>query len=256
MQSGTSSSCRPGGQVVLAGLALRVISLDRTPKRLEWFRTINGVLPASLLHAVDGTAVDRADLERRGIIEHSIPFTDGAIGCMLSHLMLWELAENTNQTIVVFEDDALIHSRFTAHAETMLAGLPRDWHICLFGYNFDAYLLFDMLPGVSPCLAAFDQEAVRRSLSTFRMAEINPVPYRLIRAFGTISYAISPAGAKVMRKLCLPIPNRPVAFHDRTLANNGIDITMNGVYQQVNAFVSFPPLVVTANEHGISTVQT
>jgi hypothetical protein len=39
------------------------------------------------------------------------------------------------------------------------------------------------------------------------------------------------------------------------MSNFGLDVALNGISSEVNSFVSFPPLVVTANDHSISTVQ-
>jgi hypothetical protein len=34
----------------------------------------------------------------------------------------------------------------------------------------------------------------------------------------------------------------------------GIDMTLNAVYRDLNAFMCFPPLVVTRNDHSQSTI--
>jgi hypothetical protein len=43
---------------------------------------------------------------------------------------------------------------------------------------------------------------------------------------------------------------------NRTLPNRGIDNMMNELYPKINAYVCFPPLVITKNDHALSTVQT
>jgi hypothetical protein len=39
------------------------------------------------------------------------------------------------------------------------------------------------------------------------------------------------------------------------LPNVGIDVVMNEAYSNLNAFVSFPPLAVTKNDHSVSTIR-
>jgi hypothetical protein len=79
----------------------------------------------------------------------------------------------------------------------------------------------------------------------------------LQRSLGTVCQSISPTGAAKLLKHCLPIRPMEVFYPilNRSLQNTGIDNMMNDLYPQINAFVSLPPLVVTKNEHGSSTVQ-
>jgi glycosyl transferase, family 25 len=60
-----------------------------------------------------------------------------------------------------------------------------------------------------------------------------------------------------MKKLCLPLSNREVFIPglQRAVPNTAIDVALNEVYPRINAFVSFPPLVITRNFHSNSTVQ-
>jgi hypothetical protein len=112
-----------------------------------------------------------------------------------------------------------------------------------------------MMPGVSPALVAFDQGAMRAGIDNFREHVPAPRLFRLLRAFGCPCYSVSPRGAAILRRHCLPL--RPIQVHfpglDRTIANKGIDIMMNDLYPRMNAFVSFPPLAITKNRHDIST---
>jgi len=64
-------------------------------------------------------------------------------------------------------------------------------------------------------------------------------------------------GARAMKQHCLPLRNLEVFFPglERMLPNTGIDIMLNDAYPRINAYVSFPPLIITKNLHSISTVQ-
>ena len=238
---------------------IRVINLDRSTDRLLTFETLNTHPNLKFLRfpAIDGKDLARGPLIDRGIIAADLSYSDGALGCALSHLGLWDLAIEQSQTLTVCEDDAIFNRGFEAAAESLIKGLPGDWHMILWGWNFDSVLLFDMIPGVSPCLGVFNQHRMRMGIDAYQSARLTPRPFRLVRAFGTVGYTVSPMGARAMKQHCLPLRNLEVFFPglERVLPNTGIDIMLNEAYPRINAYVSFPPLIITKNLHGVSTVQ-
>jgi len=240
-------------------LDIRVINLDRSKDRLLTFETLNSHLNLKFrrFSAVDGKDVPRGPLVQRGIITADLCYRDGALGCALSHLALWDLAIEQNQTLTVCEDDAIFNRGFDVAAESLIKAVPRDWHVILWGWNFDSILLFDMIPGVSPCLGIFNQDRMRMGIDAYQSASLMPRPFRLARAFGTVGYSVSPMGARAMKQHCLPLRNLEVFFPglERVLPNSGLDIMLNDAYPRINAYVSFPPLIITGNLHSISTVQ-
>ena len=236
-----------------------VINLDRSEDRLREFRRRNSHMPdIHRFSAVDGSTIDREELIESNTFTSGLPYTDGAVGAALSHMFFWEAAKAENAVITVCEDDAIFHRQFPELSARFIAGLRDDWDIVLWGWNLDSILLFDLMPGVSHCLATFDQEKMRAGADIFQELPIVPGAFRLLRAFGIVCYTISPRGASAMLDRSLPLRPLKVAFpmvHPE-FPNNGIDIVMNDAYPGMNAFVSFPPLVVTKNEHAISTIQT
>lgn len=237
---------------------IALINLDRTPERLAVFAQNNAHVDSVTRYAaVDGYALDTDALVARGLIDPAAlsSYSKGALGNACSHLSLWEMAIREERTITICEDDAILASNFESSADGLMALLPADWDCILWGWNFDTWLYFDMLPGVSPCVAAFDQAAMRQGIAQFQTRAAAPRLFRLLRAFGCLCYSISPRGAARLRRHCLPI--RPMEVHfpglNRTLPNTGIDIMMNAAYPQLNAFVSFPPLAITENRHDLST---
>ncbi|MCT6837534.1 MAG: hypothetical protein M3036_07775, partial [Bifidobacteriales bacterium] len=67
-----------------------VISLARTPERLERFRRVNSHLP-DITHApgIDGQQVDRQNIIKAGMLTADCQFTAGAVGSGLTHIALW-----------------------------------------------------------------------------------------------------------------------------------------------------------------------
>jgi GR25 family glycosyltransferase involved in LPS biosynthesis len=182
-------------------LNIHVINLDRCPDRMLAFEKLNGHLQPNLLRfpAVDGATVARGALADRGTITADLGYGDGALGNALSHLALWDLSIETNRAFTVCEDDAIFNRGFGPAAESLINLLPSDWHVILWGWNFDSVVLFDMLPGVSPCLSIFDQDRMRMGVEAFQSASLTPRPFRLFNAFGIAGYAVSPLGAQVMK---------------------------------------------------------
>ena len=241
-------------------MRISLINLDRSRDRLASFLQINKHLQdVHRVPAVDGRALDRGQLLAGKILANHMPlYTDGALGCALSHLAQWNLAAAGDSFVTIAEDDAIFHLQFEPLAEKIIASLPADWDIIQWGWNFDSILAFDLLPGISNSVAVFDQTKLRANVSAYMQFPVTPVPYRLQRSLGTVCQSISPAGAAKLLKHCLPIRPMEVFYPvlNRNLQNTGIDNMMNDLYPQMNAYVSLPPLVITKNEHESSTVQS
>jgi glycosyl transferase, family 25 len=253
-----SAACRTRAD---EAVQIKLINLDRSPDRLAEFNSVNGHLgDVQRFRAVDGRTLDIEALVKIGLVERAIlpTYTMGAIGCALSHLKLWDRAIQGNEVLTICEDDAIFNQHFVACAEYLISLLPADWDLVLWGWNFDSVVNFEALPGVSSCLSYMDQGAMRSGIDAFRTQLISPWLYRLHRAFGLVCYSVSPKGAQLLRDHCLPLREMIVFFpgYVGDVPNNGIDTMANDLYPSINAYVSFPPLVITKNERDRSTIQT
>lgn len=238
----------------LSALDIFVINLDRTPERMRQFQQVNPHLEhVTRFPAVDGKTVCRAELVQT--FADPIFYGDGAVGNALSHLRLWDLVAARSSYTTVFEDDAIVHKDFTAVAPAMIAELSADWDFVLWGWNFNAVMSFDIFRGV-PCLSTFSQSDLRKQWETIRKDTIRrPALHRLHYAFGTIGYSISPTGAKKLTGLAVPI--RPflykIPWHNIEIENLTFDSVLSALYDRVNAYACFPPLVFTTNDYAQST---
>jgi glycosyl transferase family 25 len=205
-----------------------VINLDRSPDRLRRFRETN-----SHVDFVRFSAVDAATLGQ-----------DAVYGCAMSHLTLWRHAISKGEPLTICEDDAIFSHFFEGDAERILAMLPRGWDIILWGWNYDTTLHFYMGPSEFPslCSVQFDEDQLNLTADQFQGSAMCPPAFRLTGAYGTVCYTISPAGAEKLLENCVAL------FAP-------LDVMLNEVYARINSFVSFPPLVITKNEHSSSTVQ-
>jgi GR25 family glycosyltransferase involved in LPS biosynthesis len=246
----------------VAKVKIRLVNLDRSTDRLAAFTARNSHLKTlSRFRAVDGATIDLATLARIKLIDPAIlpHYTPGAIGCALSHLALWDQAITDGEPLTICEDDAIFHHAFESSAQEILDRLPPGWDLVMWGWNFDTVLAYDILPGISSCIAYLDQAGLRRAIDEFQDRRISPGVYPLQRAFGLVCYTVSPAGARRLREHCLPLRPMKVAFpgFHGLVENNGIDVMTNQAYPSLSAYVAVPPLVVTENRKGAATtVQT
>jgi GR25 family glycosyltransferase involved in LPS biosynthesis len=160
--------------------------------------------------------------------------------------------------VTVCEDDAVFNWGFVDKAANVLQALGSRWDIVLWGWNFDSLLWADALPGVSPSLICLDQNGLRSHLERYQALDVEPRPLKLLHAFGIMCYSVSAGGAKKLLDACRPIRamNVVVPGLPQPVRNSGIDVMLNAVYRHIDAFVAFPPLVVSPNDRASSLIQT
>ena len=241
------------------------INLDRSSDRRDEFLRVNRHLTEAVrCPAVDGRSVDMASIIGRGLVSADIltAYNPGALGGALSHGALWALAARGDEPLTCCEDDAIFHRDFEARGKEVLHSLPDGWDFILWGWNFDLYLMFEMLPGVSYALAQFEQDRMRQATDRFQNQAVSPRAFKLLWGFGIPCYTVSPKGARTLLDRLLPF--RPMTIsvaggeraaphtaHFKVLAADG---ALNSVYRDINAYVCFPPLVVSKNVLASSTI--
>lgn len=231
-----------------------VISLDRTPARWADFRALNKELSATRFSAVDGLTQSVSEIVR--FFEPDLRYSTGALGCAASHFRLWEHVAQGHVPVAVLEDDAVAHQDLELLVHRLRAEtLPRDWDYLALGYNMDCPVQVELLPGVTPAQLSFLAADVAANFKNFKALELRPAAYRLQLCFGTPGYVITPAGARKLLALLLPLKNFTLAWDGKNIENVGVDVALNSVYAQVNAYASVPPLVITPNDKATSTVQ-
>jgi len=248
-------------------LHVHFINLDRSTDRLAEFKAVNSHLAeVTRIPAIEEQRIDIQSLTQQGLVKGDIlsMYPIGAVCQALSHRALWNKAIESGMPITIADDDAIFNLNFDFCAAEVIKTLPPDWDVILWGWNFDLFMIFDMLPGVSPCVCQFDQDKMRLNTRAFQQMSISPRAHKLIWSFGHTSYTVSPKGAESLRSRCFPLQPMLVPCpegirtppHSPNYRNVGLDNTMNNVYRHLNAFICFPPLVISTNEHAKSTIQT
>src|SRR5687767_14619366 len=105
------------------------INLARRRDRNERFLRMNAsVASFRRIEAVDGSGLQVDELLKAGVIEAPLwAYTEGALGCALSHKKMWEHCVSTGVATTVAEDDAVFNRHFEERAAEVLRRLPVGW---------------------------------------------------------------------------------------------------------------------------------
>ena len=114
---------------------IRVISLARQPERRVLFLRRNAHVPSTFFDAVDGHTLSEDQIRSSGLFLPEVTRTYDAhsYGVAMSHWHLWKEAAASDGPTTIAEDDALLRHDFEARSEALLATLPADWDIVLWG---------------------------------------------------------------------------------------------------------------------------
>lgn len=235
-----------------------VISLKRTPERLEQFAAINAHLglPFETLEAVDGLELDLEGVVRSGVMAADLRWVPGALGAALSHRLCWLRAIKSGHTVCIFEDDVFLRHDFVSTALGVLDSLPKGWDIVHFGFNTDSVLDVQLVPGCDIRGHFGNWYPTLPECGRFARSSGAVVPARLYGSFGTAAYAVSPAGARKLIEGCFPLSKRNVRVEalSMTLQTKTHDGLMNGLYRDIGAYVCLPPIALPINDKTVSTV--
>jgi GR25 family glycosyltransferase involved in LPS biosynthesis len=245
-------------------MRLHVLNLakraDRRAQFLAWNERPG--IEVAFADAVIGADLDRDQLQRDGLIDGLCDtFSLGALGNALSHRALWRTIEASSDPAYVCEDDACLRGDFAEQAPALVAQLPAGWDIVFLGYNTNA-LVATATPDGLGSLLTFDGRAKQDPtyFESFRALKVTP-PTALpcFQVWGTLCYAISPAGAAKLLELCFPLQN---SIHINMYGQNrrvqcySLDSQINVVLQRqpVAAYCAFPLLAASANDPHSSDV--
>jgi len=227
-----------------------VINLDRSTDRMRRFKEANshlGEIPR--FSGVDGGKVDRAALEREGIISRDLKYGPGSLGCALSHIGLWRIALERQRSITILEDDAVTVEDFAEQSTRIINSLGDQWDFVLWGCN------------LNPSFAWIDLGITRTRLHVYGARRRNGLetsaaaaPVKLLHAFGAFAYSVSPSGAKAAIEYCLPLRHRFITFAEAgvTVEDISQDVALCGLYPSVRAYLAVPFIATAARDDACS----
>jgi len=230
------------------------ITLDPEGKRYQTFLENNSHLQIKTFQGIKGSDLSNEEIVSQGLATNELALsqvlTNGAIGCAASHKAIWDKAAKEGKGYFVLEDDGYTHPRVTNFITDNLARLM-NVDICFFGINTDS-ILQSISPTDLVSLSLFDpkhpsREWIRNALSKTSVKEV--AMHRLIKAFGSFAYFISPSGAKKLSTRIYPLSlaTTTIPLITDKMPAISIDRAGCGAYSQLEAFICQPFLAYTPN---------
>jgi len=233
-----------------------VISLSRTPKRLEAFQAQNVKCEVNFRHfeAIDGKQIGEAEMDR--ITTGMLPFKHSLIGNALSHLALWRRCSEQIKNLIILEDDAVVRHDLKTQLPN-LVGKVEYWDIILLGYNTDVPLELSIAPNVIYGGGFSAPFPTAQQLLDFAASTHFVSLHRLLVGLGSCGYVVSPKGSLMLMRTCFPLDHRRVHYNSIThkFRAGSLDAMMATIYPQLAAYACVAPLVMTANNKTASTTK-
>lgn len=243
-------------------LDIWVIHLPEKTARWDHFKKFNqqADINYNIFEAVKGAELDLQALSNQRLINTpNLNFSRGAIGCALSHRALWEKSIELGKPLVICEDDAIFHPNFAEHYYRLMENLNGvEWDYILLGWNLDSAVELELFGGIHAYIGEFSKDFLsEEKIKIFQENEKTyPNLHRLYCAFGMPAYIINPQGAKNLLQRCWPLHVKQffgrALLPQRMVAACSLDGIICGNYRDINALITFPPLVVTQNDKGNS----
>lgn len=135
-----------------------------------------------------------------------------------------------------------------------------DWDIILWSYNNDWPVGLVSTFGRVAALKEKDisPEFIARNYRVFQQETREPVLLPLASAAGIGFYSVTPRGAQKLLDACLPLRGKLARYGSDTSIgwqNSGLDIEMSRHYENLKAYVSYPPLATMINDSAYSTIR-
>jgi len=234
------------------------INLPDRPDRNAAFQKLNSHLP--LINRVDAAQARDIDIQKlisARVIAGPLPnFSPASLANALSHKRIWDHYAKKSEAVTIAEDDAVFNHHFARKSAQVLAALPSDWDMILWGWNFDAHLDVEILPGLKRCIMVFEGKKLGSKVHDFQRLDCELAPLGVIGAFGTVAYSASPKGLKTLLQNCFPLKHELIHMSciSKAIWNCSLDVTMNKFFPTMKAYVCTPPLVWTENDKSLSDV--
>ena len=229
-----------------------VISLDRTPQRLEGFRQRFSAspIPIKLLRGVDGGSLNVERLQQQGVIASSaLDWPRGQLGCALSHLKALLKCRRHGRPLLIFEDDAQPASQWQFDLSQALVQAPQEWDLLLLGWNLDSCLQLEWAPGHTLTSLFQPRFPTESQLGDALAGVLQRQWMRLHKGLGLAGYLLSPSGAERILQWTFPLRTLPIQAPELPeRACFSFDGQLNSLYPQLSAWALFPPLVLGIND--------
>ena len=230
------------------------VTLDPPGLRYQTFLKNNSHLTVETFQGVKGAELSKEEIISQGLATSELAFspmlTNGAVGCAASHRSIWDRCIDEEKGYLILEDDCYTHPKIGEFINKNMR-LLMNIDICFFGINTDS-ILQTIAPTGLVSLSLFDpknpsEEWIRHAITKTNIQQV--AMHRLIKAFGTCAYFISPNGGKRLKTKIFPLSleTTTIPLITDKMPRVSIDRAANGEYSKLKAFVCQPFLAYTPN---------
>ena len=225
---------------------IRVITLPDDRSRFAAFagRLPAGIAPVAFL-AIDGWRQGFAKLYQHPCVRGPLlAYTPGHLGCALSHVKLWQWAAAKAVPTTIAEDDVVLRRDFEPCMDRVLGDLPAGWDLVYWGYAQQCHACVTFNAGTQSVVLSSSCDSSPAAIEAFVGNRQPPTWLRVVNAWSTACYTVSPAGAAKLLAAIVPIVNRLIPVHQlrERRINDAIDAEVSGVMSEINAYLCFPPI--------------
>lgn len=222
----------------------KVISLARTPERLEKFYEINSHTSFEWTEGVDGQTIDINPYIQKGwfLPEMKKFYTKGVFGLAITEIQLWHECAESNECMTICCDDVYLNKNFPIVVGD-IDYQPDFWDLIMWGANPDQPVEIDMYTGMGTTRIQMDYEKFGSGIENFKGLNLKPTLFRCLFGSGTICYTINPRSAQWMIENVLPVKQ-----YSDTWGNYGLDHTILYEMNRMNTFMSIPFLAAVQND--------
>lgn len=228
-------------------LPIYVISLERCQDRRSVFAKWNDPYISYQFHnACDGTQLSKSWLEEYRRLDS---WSAGAYGCAVSHKQLWKKCIQTQQPMIILEDDVVVNQYFQDQVAEIQRRLPADWDLCLLSFNHDAGVAYRDSTDDN-CGVYFQQKTTNDAMyAEFQERTIDPALVKLNYACGLSAYMLRPSGARALLANATPLKTvQPFAWGlevSPLLQSTQIDLLSTLVYAELKSYITLNPIAMS-----------
>lgn len=173
----------------------------------------------------------------------------GAYGCAVSHKQLWKKCIQTQQPMIVLEDDVVVNQHFQDQVAEIQRRLPADWDLCLLAFNHDAGVACRDSTGDN-CIVYFQAKTTNEATySQFQERTIDLALFKLNYACGLCAYMVSPKGARALLANATPLKTvQPFTWGIKTspkIRSVHLDLLSTLVYPELNSYITLNPIAMS-----------
>lgn len=228
-------------------LPIYVISLERCQDRRSVFAKWNDPHIDYQFHdACDGAQLSKSRQEEHSRLDG---WSLGAYGCAVSHKQLWKKCIQTQQPMIILEDDVVVNQHFKTLVAEIQRRLPSDWDLCLLSFNHDAAVAYRDSTGDN-CGVYFQQKTTNNTkYEQFQEQTIDPALVKLNYACGLSAYMLRPNGARALLTNATPLKTlKPYSWGLETspkLRSVQIDLLSCVVYAELSSYITLNPIAMS-----------